>query len=130
MVEYTLSSTDGLTRTQIRNQPKVQSFLNVIGQSSLKTRKNYETSLVRFQEFLNHKFVGAYSLETIIDGIGKKEVDPYTLIDNFVSFESTNTRTVRGKEVKVLPQTVRAMLIGIKSYLAYYDIDFIPSKFN
>jgi integrase len=130
MVEHTLSRTAGLTRKQIRNQPKVQSFLNVMGQSSLKTRKNYETGLVHFQEFLNHMFAGAYSLETVIEGIGKKEIDPYTLIDNFVSFESTNTRTVRGKEMKVLPQTIRAMLIGIKSYLAYYDIDFIPSKFK
>ena len=115
-MERTFSRTAGLTRKQIRNQPKVQSFLNVIGQSSLKT-KNYETGLVHFQEFLNHIYARAYSLETVIEGIGKKESDPYTLIDNFVSFEGTNTRTVRGKEMKVLPQTIHAMLIGIKSYL-------------
>ena len=83
MVENTLYREVGQTRKQISNQPKVQSFLNAIGQSSLKTRKNYETGLVHFQEFLNHVFAGAYSLETVIDGIEKKEIDRYTLIDNY-----------------------------------------------
>jgi integrase len=69
-----------------------------------------------------------HSLETIIDAIQRDQVDPYTLIDDFVSFEVSNVRIVRGKEMKILPQTIRTLLIGIKSFLAYYDIDLVPSK--
>lgn len=104
--------------------------MGAIGQNSLKTRKNYETALVHFQEFLNHKYGGTYPLEAMPDKITTGEIDHYTLIDNFVSFENANIRIVRGIATKALPQTIRTYLIGIKSYLEYYDIDFIPSKFR
>lgn len=69
-----------------------------------------------------------HSLETIIEAILKNQVDPYALIDDFVSFKTSNVRVVRGKEMIVLPQTIRTLLIGIKSFLAYNDIDLVPSK--
>jgi integrase len=99
-----------------------------MGRNSLKTKKIYETGLVHLQDFLNDKYGGVHSLETVIEAILKDQVDPYALIDDFVSFETSNVRVVRGKEMKVLPQTIRTLLIGIKSFLAYYDIDLTPSK--
>jgi hypothetical protein len=52
----------------------------------------------------------------------------YVLIDSFLAYE--NTKIKRGEEVRLTPQTIRTHLIGIKSYLAYYDIDIVPSKFK
>ena len=118
------------TRHQINDQEKVKSFLDTVGRNSLKTRKNYETTLVHFQEFLNRKYDTGHTLQTILDMIVKNEFDIYRLFDNFIAFENSNVRTLRGREMRVTPQTIRTILIGIKSYLAYYDIDIIPSKFR
>lgn len=72
----------------------------------------------------------SHTLETILDVIVKNELDIYQLIDSFIAFENSNVRTLRGREMRVTPQTIRTILIGIKSYLAYYDVDIIPSKFK
>jgi hypothetical protein len=45
------------------------------------------------------------------------------LIDSFITYETT-------KDEKLAPMIIRAILIGMRSYLAYYDIDIIPSKFK
>jgi hypothetical protein len=58
-----------ITRRQINNQPKVTAFLDTIGRNSLKTKRNYETALVHFQDFLNERYDSKHSLETIIDAI-------------------------------------------------------------
>ena len=47
------------------------------------------------------------------------------MLDNFITYELNK----QGLQ-KLTPQTIMAHLIGIKSYLAYYDIDIIPSKFK
>jgi hypothetical protein len=38
------------------------------------------------------------SLETIVEAISKNQVDPYALIDDFISLENSNTRVVRVKK--------------------------------
>jgi integrase len=105
--------------------PKVRTFLESIGRNSLRTRKNYETSLVHFHDFLDRKYVNLYSLETILTALKDNRLDVYELIDSFITYE-VNKEGVG----KLTPQSVMAHLIGIKSYLAYYDIDIIPSKFK
>lgn len=90
--------TVSLTRIQISKQPKVTSFMNVMGRNSLKTKKIYETGLVHFKDFLNDKYNGMHSLETIVEAISKNQVDPYALIDDFISLENSNTRVVRVKK--------------------------------
>jgi integrase len=117
-----------ITRRQINNQPKVTAFLDTIGRNSLKTKRNYETALVHFQDFLNERYDSKHSLETIIDAILRNDTDLYELIDSFLAYE--NTKIKRGEKVRLTPQTIRTHLIGIKSYLAYYDIDIVPSKFK
>jgi integrase len=117
-----------ITRRQINNLSKVTAFLDTIGRNSLKTKRNYETALVHFQGFLNERYDGKHSLETIIDAILRNDTDLYELIDRFLAYE--NTKIKKGEEVRLTPQTIRTHLIGIKSYLAYYDVDIIPSKFK
>jgi hypothetical protein len=38
---------------------------------------------------------------------------------------------MKGNDVgRAKPQSIKTYLIGTKSYLAYYDVDIIPSKFK
>jgi integrase len=123
------TATINIVRQQTNNQPKVKVFLDTIGRNSLKTKRIYETALVHFQEYLNEKYDYKHSLESIVNEILSNNIDLYELIDGFLAYGITKTK--RGEEaVKLTPQTIRTYLIGIKSYLAYYDIDIIPSKFK
>jgi hypothetical protein len=70
-------------------------------------KKNYETALVHFQEFLNEKYSRKYSLETIIDAILSNEVDLYQLIDSFLAYETT--RIKRGEQITLTSQTIRIL---------------------
>ena len=112
-------------RHNLENLPKVRVFLESIGRNSLRTRKNYETSLVHLNNFLITKYANDYSLETILIGLKDNRLDVYELLDNFITYELNK----QGLQ-KLTPQTIMAHLIGIKSYLAYYDIDIITSKFK
>jgi integrase len=103
--------------------PKVKAFLDTIGRNSVKTRKNYSTCLVHFQDYLNQIYPD-FSLETIIPALSRNEIDVYNIIDKFIGFELSKS------EAKVSPQSINVFLIGIKSYFSYYDIDIIPSKFR
>jgi integrase len=124
-----LSSSALRSRISIRqafeNLPKVRVFLESIGRNSPCTRKNYETGLVHFHNFLDTKYAKHYSLETILNGLKDNQLDIYELIDSFITYE-VNKQGIG----KLTPQSIMAHLIGIKSYLAYYDIDIIPSKFK
>jgi len=124
-----LSSSALRSRISIRptfeNLPKVRVFLESIGRNSTSTRKNYETGLVHFHNFLDTKYPKHYSLETILNELKDNQLDVYELIDSFITYEVN-----KQGERKLTPQSIMAHLIGIKSYLAYYDIDIIPSKFK
>ncbi|CAN5535706.1 hypothetical protein BH18THE2_BH18THE2_37400 [soil metagenome] len=124
-----LSSSALRSRISIRqtfeNLPKVKVFLESIGRNSPCTRKNYETGLVHFHDFLDTKYSNGYSLETILNVLKENQLDVYRLIDNFITYEVNK----QGNQ-KITPQSIMTHLVGIKSYLAYYDIDIIPSKFK
>jgi integrase len=116
---------DPSIRRTFDSLPKVRAFLHSIGRNSLRTRKNYETGLVHLHKFLSTKYANDYSLETILKELKDNQLDVYELIDNFITYEVSK----EGLQ-KLTPQTIMAHLIGIKSYLAYYDVDIIPSKFK
>jgi integrase len=105
--------------------PKVKVFLESIGRNSPRTRKNYETGLVHLHNFLNLKYANGFSLETVLKELKDNHLDVYELIDSFIAYESTREGMQRPT-----PQTIMAHLVGIKSYLAYYDVDIIPSRFK
>jgi hypothetical protein len=62
-----------------------------------------------------------YTTETILEPLVKSEISVYEILDNFISFLISS---------KLLIRSIRLYLTGLKSYLAYYDIDAIPSKFK
>ena len=105
---------------QVRDLPKVIVFLKSMEKNSKVTRLTYETGLAYFQSFLvkEHR----HTLETILDLILKGDISVYTLLEQFVTF-LTETKPLS-------PNSVRQYLVGIRSYLVYYDIDIIPSKFK
>ena len=84
------------------------------------TSLTYETGLAYFQSFLVREH--GLTLETVLDSVLKGHVSVYTLLEQFVTF-LTVTKSLS-------PNSVRQYLVGIRSYLAYYDIDIIPSKFK
>jgi hypothetical protein len=74
-------------RQNFENLPKVRVFLESIGRNSLRTRKNYETGLVHFHDFLDIKYSNGYSLESILKVLKDNQLDVYELIDNFITYE-------------------------------------------
>ncbi|MGB7952533.1 MAG: hypothetical protein WCF23_01015, partial [Candidatus Nitrosopolaris sp.] len=75
--------------------------------------------MVHFSEFISAKYP-KYDIETILKPLASNEIDLYKLLDGFVAFES--------KDLAVKPRIIH--LGVVKSYLAYHDIDIIPSKFK
>ncbi len=79
--------------------------------------------LSHFQTFLHHKYGEGYTLETILESIANNGINVYTLIDNFVSYIITD-------KPQLSPNSISLYVAAIRSYLAYHDIDIVPSKFK
>ncbi|MFZ0897487.1 MAG: hypothetical protein WAZ77_23530 [Candidatus Nitrosopolaris sp.] len=110
---------DNNHRRQIEALPLVEVFLDSKGRDSKQTRATYLTALVHFSEFISAKYP-KYNIETILKPLVSNDIDLYKLLDGFVAFES-----------KDLAVKSRIIHLGVvKSYLAYHDIDIIPSKFK
>jgi integrase len=111
-------------RKEIENYSRPRVFLDRIGNNSIRTRNNYATGLVHLQKFLHSRFNGECNIDSVIDLILNNQLNVYQLIDNFVFYEVSKDHD------KNKPQSIKAHLIGIKSYFAYHEIDIIPSKFK
>ena len=88
-------------RHTFENLPKVRVFLESIGRNSLRTRKNYETGLVHFHDFLDTKYGDGYSLESILKVLKENQLDVYELIDNFITYEVN-----KQGNLKITPQSI------------------------
>ncbi len=98
----------------------VKTFLTSIQRNSLSSRYTYENGFVHFQGFLSRKYPN-YNLETVLDPLGENKINPYELLDGFVSYLQT---------LNLTPTSIRLYVASIRSYFAYYDVDIIPSKFK
>ena len=117
-----------LLSKEIFSQPKVIEFLDSVARNSTQSRKIYGTGLSHFQTFLDHKYEGhpPHTLETIIDAIFRNEINVYALLDNFVSYLfSPNAR-----QTKLSPNSISLYVAVVRSFLQYFDIDIVPSKFK
>ena len=111
-----------LTRTKIAELPKVSVFLDSIGRNSTSSEKTYLNGLVCFQKFLSqNENLKHYSIETIVTPLLKQEINLYELFDRFVSFLISLDLSV---------SSIKLYIAGLKSFLAYHDIDVVPSKFK
>jgi integrase len=106
---------------EIGFQP-VNTFLSSMERNSLKSRYTYQYGLIHFQRFLSQKYP-QYNLETILKPLVKNKINPYELLDRFVSYLQTSNATLT-------PSSVKLYMASIRSYFAYNDIDVMPSKFK
>jgi integrase len=99
--------------------PKVQSFLESVSRNSKYSAGVYGTGLVYFSSFLAQKGLG-HTPESILEPLWKNEINVYELFEGMDFLVSTGLS---------IP-TIRLHVAAIRSYLAYHDIDVIPSKFK
>jgi integrase len=72
----------------------------------------------------------AECMEYVIEGtnivrnsLSNNEIDIYVLLDEFVSFLANESQNISSASIKLY-------IAAVRSYLAYYDIDVMPSKFR
>ena len=100
---------------------KTKTFLQSISRNSLRSKNAYKTGLEHLNKFLQTKY--SHNIETILEPLSQNNIDVYELLDKFVSYLLyTNPDLTRN--------SIKLYLVSIRSYLAYYDIDVIPSKFR
>ena len=117
---YLVDESTVILHQRIRALPPVSIFLKSMQKNSRITGITYETSLSYFQSFLDVE--SEHDLQTILVAITKNEINVYTLLEQFVTFLT--------ERKSLSPGSVRQYVVGFRSYLAYYDIDVIPSKFR
>ncbi|MFL6420615.1 MAG: tyrosine-type recombinase/integrase [Nitrososphaeraceae archaeon] len=111
-----------LTDKQITDYKAVNVFLSSISRNSLKSKYTYQSGLAHFQKFLEQK-CPQYGIETILKPLSSNEVDMYVMLDEFVSYLVNEAQNITSASIKLY-------IAAVRSYLAYYDIDIIPSKFR
>jgi integrase len=90
--------------------------------NSKSSEETYLNGLVRLQQFLSQsEKLKNYSVETILDSLYKQETNLYALLDGFVTFLISLNLSI---------SSIKLYVAGLRSYLAYYDIDVVPSKFK
>ncbi len=106
-------------KERIAFQP-VLTFLSSMERNSLKSGNAYQNGLNHFQGFLSQKYPG-YNLETILKPLVENKINPYELLDGFVSYLQT---------YKLTPSSIKLYVASMRSYFAFNDVDIIPSKFK
>ena len=104
----------------IEKMLKVQMFLSSKKRAAMNTAIGYKTSLVYFQQFLTNDYNDT-TLETIFELLISRRIDVYNLLDHFVSYLQAS---------KLNQSTIHQYLAGVRSYLLFYDIDIVSSKFK
>jgi integrase len=114
-----LSST---TTYQITDLPKVSVFLSSILRNSIKSKYAYQYGLAHLQKFIVQAYP-KYNLETILEPLSRNEINLYEMLEGFVC-------NMMSANPVLTPNSMKLYMASIRSYLAYYDIDVIPSKFK
>ena len=104
---------------QIEKLPRVQRFLSSLKRNSINTSNGYKTPIAYFHEFLLSNY--NQTADSILQMLVNKEVDVYSLLDEFIGFIQTK---------QINPSSIIQYITGIRSYLSYNDIDIVPAKFK
>ena len=75
-------------------------FLASMERNSLKSRYAYQFGLIHFQRFLSQNYPD-YNLETILKPLAENKINPYELLDSFVSYLQTSNGTLTPSSVKL-----------------------------
>ena len=116
-----MSLVEEVTAQEIGFQP-VKMFLSSMERNSIKSRHAYQYGLIHFQRFLSRKY-SDYNLETVLKPLTENKINPYELLDSFISYMQTSNATLT-------PSSINLYMASIRSYFAYNDVDVIPSKFK
>jgi integrase len=106
----------------ITDRKTVNVFLSSISRNSIKSKYAYQYGLAHFQKFLKQKYP-QYNTESILKPLSKNKLDIYVILDEFVSYLVDAT-------LKLTSRSIKLCIAAVRSYLVYYDIDIIPSKFK
>lgn len=104
---------------QIEKLPMVERFLSSLKRNSISTSHGYKTAIAYFHEFLLSNY--SQSADSILQMLVNKEVDVYSLLDKFIRFIQTK---------RINPSTINQYIMGVRSFLSYYDVDIVPAKFK
>jgi integrase len=118
------SKNQSQSKNQDKNKNKVNTFLDSIGRNSIASKISYQTGLRHFNEFLNENFELELklNLEKIIPALqSQATVNVYEMLDQFVSFLS---------KAKLSVPSIKLYVAAVRSYLEFYDIDIVLSKFK
>jgi integrase len=107
--------------------PKVRTFLDSVGRNSLKTRDAYDLGLTMLQRHLKQS-CSQDNVESILDKLQKNKINPYELIDGFVSYLVGLRQDYN--DAPLAPTTIALRVYAVRSYFQYYDIDINPSRFR
>jgi hypothetical protein len=110
------------TEKQITDYKAVSIFLLSISRNSLKSKYTYQCALAHFQRFLKQKY-SQYDIENVLKPLSENELDIYAVLDEFVSYLVNEVPNLTSNSIKLY-------IAAMRSYLAYYDIDVISSKFR
>jgi integrase len=110
------------TQERIMDYKPVNVFLSSMLRNSLKSKYAYQYGLTHFQKFLIQR-QSQYNIETILKPLSKNELDVYVVLEEFVSY-------LIDANLKLTSNTIKLYIAAVRSYLAYYDVDIIPSKFK
>ena len=72
-----------------------------------------------FQDFVSKQY--KHDSESILTLLLHNKIDVYSLLDDFIGFMQTKNFS---------PSTINQYLAGVRSYMGYYDIDIVLSKFK
>ena len=101
---------------------KVSQFIHSIGRNSSNTEHLYNIGLVHFDRFLkSNDTLSHLAPDTVIQAIQKQQINVYELLDQFVSYLLTKNLSI---------PSVKLYIAAIRSYLEFYDIDIVSSKFR
>jgi site-specific recombinase XerD len=104
---------------KLKKLPNVERFLSSLKRNSLNTSNGYRKPIAYFHEFLLTNY--SQTVDSIIQPLVNKEIDVYSLIDEFIGFVQTK---------RINHSSINQYLTGIRSYLSYYDVDIVPAKFK
>lgn len=104
---------------KIEKLPNVERFLSSLKRNSINTSNGYKTPIAYFNEFLLGNC--NQTAESILQMLVNKEVDVYSLLDEFIGFIQTK---------RVNPSSINQYVTGVRSFLSYYDVDIVPAKFK
>ncbi len=103
-------------------------FLDSISRNSHQSGKSYSIGLTHFQRFLNISQDNKYTLQSLIQPLSTNQINVYELLNSFVSY----LLTVKNEDTHstLSKNSIALYVAATRSYLAYYDIDVVASKFK